>query len=144
MIHLLSIKEADRNRLSPLHTHCISPYLNPAHFLAPPRAWLEALLRGDISWNFLRLRYKNMLRNHFLDNPLPFFELLEDSESFRSVYLTCHCLTDHCHREIAQEFLELLRAQAPYQEWSAARLGHAGAPLLSAALFGAGEARHHA
>lgn len=124
MIHLLSIRDADRNRLDPLMTHCISPYLNPGHVLAPPRAWLESLIAGEISWPFLRLRYKNLLRNRYRDNPEPFFELLEDSESFRAVYLTCHCVTDHCHREIAHEFLEQLRERRPYREWRSVRLPH--------------------
>lgn len=129
MIHTLSIKDADNNKLSMLNTHCISPYMNPAHFLSPPRSWLEALLREEISWNFLRLRYKNLLRNRFLDQPRHFFELLQDSESYRPVYLTCHCLTDHCHREVAKEFLEMLREQAPYQEWSADNLSPFVLPL---------------
>ena len=141
MIHLISMKDADRNKVSTLHTHCISPYLNPTHVLAPPRPWLESLLRGDISWNFLRLRYKNLLRNRFLDSPEAFFEILQDSESFRPVYLTCHCLTDHCHREIAKEFLEMLRGQAPYQEWSASRMAHLSIPVDVLPLFQNGHAR---
>lgn len=124
MIHLMSIKEAERNQVNPLYTHCISPYLNAGHFLAPPRAWLASLIAGEMRWPFFRLRYKNLLRNRYRDDPQAFFELLEDSESYRAVYLTCHCLTSHCHREVAREFLEQLRERRPYQDWRRQRTPH--------------------
>lgn len=121
MIQLLSQTEADRLRLSPGSVHSISPYQNPAHFLSPPREWLEALLHGAYSWHFFRLRYKNLLRNRFREEPERFFALLDGSEGDKPLYLTCHCLSGSCHREIAREFLEVLRGQEPYRNWQALR-----------------------
>jgi hypothetical protein len=118
---MLSQAEADRRRLSPGSAHNISPYLNPAHFLAPPRRWLEALLQGEYGWHFFRLRYKNLLRNRFREEPERFFGLLDASQGDKPLYLTCHCLSGACHGEIAREFLEILRAQEPYRHWSALR-----------------------
>jgi hypothetical protein len=99
------------------HEHCISPYLNPGHVLAPPRQWLEALLDGEITWEFFRLRYKNLLRNRFRADPEPFFSLLEESSAGHLV-LTCHCLAGPCHVEVAQEFLDRLREQEPFRRWA--------------------------
>ncbi len=121
MIHLLSQTEADRRRLAPGSVHNISPYQNPAHVLAPPRDWLEALVQGAYGWHFFRLRYKNLLRNRFREEPERFFALLDASEGSRPVHLACHCLSGPCHREIAQEFLEILRTQEPYRNWQALR-----------------------
>ncbi|MFI5400557.1 MAG: hypothetical protein ACHQZQ_05855 [SAR324 cluster bacterium] len=97
---------------------CISPYLNPAHVLAPPRAWLESVLDGSISWEFFRLRYKNLLRTRFKDDPEPFFALLEESGAGHELLLTCHCLAGPCHAEVARDFLEKLREQEPFRRWS--------------------------
>lgn len=96
---------------------CISPYLNPAHVLAPPRAWLEAVMDGSISWEFFRLRYKNLLRTRFKEDADPFFALLDESGPGRELVLTCHCLAGPCHVEVARDFLDKLRAQEPYQRW---------------------------
>lgn len=109
MIELMSHTEADRRRVDPREIHCISPYLNPAHVLAPPRHWLEALVQEAFSWHFFRLRYKNLLRSRYQADPERFATLLRDSEGPRRLVLTCHCLTAHCHREVAREFLERLR-----------------------------------
>ena len=98
--------------------HNISPYLNPAHVLAPPRHWLELLLQGAYPWHFFRLRYKNLLRNRFREEPERFFAMLDASEGERPVYLACHCLSGPCHREVAAEFLEKLRSQIPYRDWN--------------------------
>lgn len=121
MIHLLSQNQAERAGIRAGLVQSISPYLNPAHVLTPPREWLEALLRGDYSWHFFRLRYKNLLRTRYNQEPDSFHALLEASEGEQALYLTCHCLTGHCHREIAAEFLETLRMQGPYQLRVAAR-----------------------
>jgi hypothetical protein len=102
----------------PGRTECISPYLNPAHILAPPRAWVDAVSDGSISWEFFRLRYKNLLRARLRDDPEPFFALLEEAgHSGRELTLTCHCLTGPCHAEVAWEFLDRLREQETYQRW---------------------------
>lgn len=130
MIHLLSQTEAEKRRLAAGSVHNISPYINPAHFLAPPRGWLEALLEGEFGWHFLRLRYKNLLRNRFREEPERFFALLDGSEGQKPLYLTCHCLSGACHGEIARDFLEILRTQEPYRNWRALRT----ATLHSAAL----------
>lgn len=103
------------------NVQCISPYLNPAHVLAPPRAWLEALLDGGISWEFFRLRYKNLLRSRFKADSKPFFALLDESGPGRELVLTCHCLAGPCHVEVAREFLDKLREQEPYRRWIAQR-----------------------
>ena len=124
MLHQISQAQVDQMRsaheLVAGQVQNISPYHNPAHVLAPPRQWLEALLRGEYSWHFFRLRYKNLLRRRFQEESIRFFSLLEASEQDRSMYLTCHCLAGNCHREIAVEFLENLRQQGPYQRYRSA------------------------
>lgn len=112
MIQLMPQIEAERQGVDAVQIQCISPYLNPAHVLAPPRLWLEALARGEYSWHFFRLRYKNLLRARYRAEPERFAELLRDSEGPRKLVLTCHCLTAHCHREVAKEFLERLRERS--------------------------------
>ena len=135
MLHQISQTQADRDGLAAAHVQNISPYHNPGHVLAPPRQWLEGLLRGEFPWHFFRLRYKNLLRRRFREEPVRFFSLLKNSEQERPVYLTCHCLAGNCHREIAVEFLENLRRQEPYQRYRAAMVAHrlptvsAGHPL---------------
>ncbi len=114
MIFLMSQVEADRHQVKPGIVQCISPYLNPAHVLAPPRGWLEALVRGEFSWHFFRLRYKSLLRKRFRADPERFFALLDASGNVHPLVLTCHCLSNPCHREIARDFLENLRLQPPY------------------------------
>ena len=99
------------------HVQCISPYLNPAHILAPPRAWLESVLDGTISWEFFRLRYKNLLRTRCKEDPEAFFNLLDESAGENELVLTCHCLAGPCHTEVARDFLERLREQDPYRRW---------------------------
>ncbi len=130
MIHLITQTEADRRFASraaaPGSVHGIGPYLNPPHFLAPPARWLEALVEGEFGWHFFRLRYKNLLRNRFREEPERFFSLLDGSEGRRALYLACHCLpgacrSGACHGGIAREFLELLRGQEPYRNWTALR-----------------------
>ncbi|MEE8395491.1 MAG: hypothetical protein V3S29_05500 [bacterium] len=121
MIHLLSQKQADRAGIRPGLVHSISPYLNPAHALTPPRDWLEALLRGKYTWNLFRLRYKNLLRNRYRQDAEPFHALLDASGAEQDLYLTCHCLAGHCHRDLAAEFLENLRVQEPYRRQVMAR-----------------------
>ena len=69
MIELLSKTDAERLGVDPRDIQCISPYLNSAHILAPPRRWLEGVLREDCSWHFFRLRYKNLLRNRYQAEP---------------------------------------------------------------------------
>ena len=115
MIELLSQTEAERRGIDPRRIQCITPYLNPAHVLSPPRQWLEALVRGEYGWHFFRLRYKNLLRNRYRAEPDRFHALLEESQRGQSLYLTCHCLTNHCHREIAREYLEMLRNRIAQQ-----------------------------
>lgn len=109
MIYLMSQVQADRERVDPKVVQSISPYQNPGHVLAPPRRWLEALIRSEYNWHFFRLRYKNMLRNRFREEPERFFSLLDGSEGEKPLVLTCHCLAGGCHRELAKEFLESLR-----------------------------------
>ncbi len=103
------------------HTECISPYVNPGHVLAAPRHWLEAVVKGEYTWQFFRLRYKHLLRSRFQENPEPFFALLEASDGENELVLTCHCLAGPCHAEVAVDFLERLRDQAAYQQWAALR-----------------------
>lgn len=121
MIELIPQTVADREGLNPALVQSISPYLNPAHVLSPPRDWLEALVHGETSWPFFRLRYKDMLRKRFLDEPARFYNLLQASQGSRKMYLACHCLTSHCHREIAREFLEHVREEEDYGRWLAAQ-----------------------
>ena len=109
MIELMSHTEAERRGVDPRVTQNISPYINPAHVLAPPREWLEALVNQSYSWHFFRLRYKNLLRARYQAEPERFAALLRDSEGPRRLVLLCHCLTSHCHRAVAKEFLERLR-----------------------------------
>jgi len=126
MIHLLSHNQAEKDQINPGLVHSISPYLNPGHVLSPPRSWLEALLDGSYSWHFFRLRYKNLLRNRFRQDPETFFRLLDASAGDKPLYLTCHCLAGPCHSEIASEFMEILRWQKPYQNSLREReMGHA-------------------
>ena len=113
MIHAMSQREAEQSRLPAAHVHDISPYVNPAHVLAPPRRWLEALVSGEYSWQFFRLRYKSLLRARYGAEPERFHALLDASAEGQALVLTCHCLTERCHRELAREFLERLRARRP-------------------------------
>ena len=124
MLHQISQTQADREGLSANKIQNISPYHNPGHVLAPPRQWLESLLRGEFPWHFFRLRYKNLLRRRFRETPSRFFSLLEASENDKALFLSCHCLAGNCHREIAAEFLENLRRQEPYQRHRAAAAAH--------------------
>ena len=114
MIHVLSQTEAQRRRLHPGLVQNLSPYLNSAHVLAPPRQWIESLLRGAYSWHFFRLRYKNLLRMRFNADPERFFTLLDASQGERPLYLVCHCLSGPCHGDVAADFLDKLREQRPY------------------------------
>jgi hypothetical protein len=111
MINLTSLREAEENRLPPSQVQCISPFVNPAHVLAPPRAWLEALVSGKYGWEFFRFRYKCLLRQRYKADPARFENLLNTSEGVRVLTLTCHCLTDQCHRTPARDFLESVRAR---------------------------------
>lgn len=113
MIALLSQREADRLEVPATQVRCISPYVNPAHVLAPPRHWLEALVNGEYSWPFFRLRYKALLRERYRAEPERFHALLDASEGERALYLTCHCMTDQCHRQLAAAFLERVRRRRP-------------------------------
>ena len=117
MITLLPHTQAEREHRHPSQVQCISPYLNPAHVLAPPRDWLEHLIQGECGWPFFRLRYKHLLRKRFQAEPERFFTLLAASEGEQELVLTCHCLTDHCHRDVARAFLEYLRSQPAYRRW---------------------------
>lgn len=109
MIQLMSQLEAEQSKLPPSSVQCISPFLNPAHVLAPPRHWLDLLVSGQYSWAFFRLRYKNLLKKRREDDPDRFESLLDVSEGKLDLILTCHCLSDHCHRSLAREFLEQVR-----------------------------------
>jgi len=111
MIELMSQREAERRGIDPREIQNISPYVNPAHVLAPPRHWLEGLVREGCSWHLFRLRYKNLLRSRYQAEPAAFDALLQASEGGRKLVLTCHCLTPHCHRSIAREFLDKLRSR---------------------------------
>jgi hypothetical protein len=113
MIRLMSHKEAERGELPASRVHDISPYRNPAHVLAPPRRWLEAVVSGEYSWPFFRLRYKNLLRQRYAADPERFHALLDASVGGRELALSCHCVTERCHRTLAAEFLEHLRTQRP-------------------------------
>ena len=144
MIHLITHhgeaqSGAANSGVNPGLVQNISPYLNPAHVLAPPRAWIESLLNGDYSWHFFRLRYKNLLRLRFREDPERFFGLLDASQGERTLYLDCHCLSGPCHREVAVDFLEKLREQQPFRNRVAMRAAAFAAqpppapPLLLAA-----------
>jgi hypothetical protein len=111
MIETMSQREAERQGADPREIQNISPFVNPAHVLAPPRAWLEGLVREACTWQLFRLRYKNLLRSRYQADPSAFDALLQASEGPRRLVLTCHCLTPHCHRSIAREFLEKLRSR---------------------------------
>jgi Active DUF488-N3 subclade len=113
MIRLMSQREADHEGLPPTLVQSVSPYVNPAHVLAPPRRWLEALVNGSYSWEFFRLRYKNLLRTRYTAEPERFHALLDLSTGGHELVLTCHCLTERCHRGLARDFLERLREQRP-------------------------------
>ncbi|HKJ91674.1 MAG TPA: hypothetical protein VJ957_00845 [Longimicrobiales bacterium] len=110
---MMSQRDADRRALPARHVQSVSPYVNPAHVLAPPRRWLEALVNGEFSWPFFRLRYKNLLRKRYAAEPERFHALLDASTGQEDLVLTCHCVTDLCHRELAREFLERVRTQRP-------------------------------
>lgn len=116
MIQVISQKQADRTPPPALHLHCISPYLNPAHVLAPPRHWVEALAKGEFSWAFFRFRYKSLLRKRFNADPERFNALLDASEGSAPLILSCHCEAAPCHRYLARAFLEHLREQRPSLE----------------------------
>ena len=111
MIDLMSQREAERRGIDPREIQNISPYVNPAHVLAPPRHWLEGLVRESCGWHLFRLRYKNLLRSRYQADPAAFDALLQASEGGRNLVLTCHCLTTQCHRGIAREFLDKLRSR---------------------------------
>ena len=111
MIHLMSQRDAEQGGRPAGRVQNVSPYVNPAHVLAPPRHWLEALVNGSYSWSFFRLRYKSLLRSRYQAEPQRFNALLEASSGTRELVLTCHCMSDHCHRELARDFLEHLRSQ---------------------------------
>jgi uncharacterized protein YeaO (DUF488 family) len=113
MIQAMSQREAERSGLPQGRVQSVSPYVNPAHVLAPPRRWLEALAQGEYSWQFFRLRYKNLLRQRYTAEPERFHALLDAAAAGQDLVLTCHCLTERCHRALAQEFLERVRAQRP-------------------------------
>ena len=113
MIHTMSQRDAERSQFPAARVQDVSPYVNPAHVLAPPRRWLEALVSGEYSWPFFRLRYKNLLRARDAAEPERFHALLDASGGTQELVLTCHCLTERCHRELAREFLERVRAQRP-------------------------------
>lgn len=118
MIQLKSQKEAERSGLPPSRVQSISPYLNPAHVLSPPRHWLEALEKGEYNWPFFRWRYKTMLRKRFRDEPSRFHAILSASAGSPPFTLTCHCPGQYCqgqtcHAPLAREFLENLREQLP-------------------------------
>lgn len=122
MIRIGAQAQAAQEAVHGASVECASPYLNPAHILAPPRHWLEALVEGGMTWEFFRLRYKALLRERHRKHPDVFYALLEVSQGEKTLVLTCHCLAGPCHLEVAREFLEWLRERAPYQEW--ARLRH--------------------
>jgi len=132
MIYLSTRPEPPRGIAPGQEAHCISPYLNPAHVLAPPRAWLEALGRGEYPWAFFRLRYRTLLRERFREEPEPFFRLLDASEGERVLTLACPCGQEHCHGEPARDFLETLRGQAPYARWRRLRPARRLPPRLPA------------
>ena len=111
MIQLMSQTEAERGDIPASTVQNISPFLNPAHVLAPPRHWLDALASGKYSWPFFRLRYKTLLRDRYREFPERFHSLLDVSEGKGALTLTCHCLEGNCHREPAREFLEYLRTR---------------------------------
>jgi len=113
MIRVMSQRDAERSAVPAALVQNISPYVNPAHVLAPPRRWLEALVSGEYSWQFFRLRYKSLLRTRFAAEPERFHALLDASAAGQELVLTCHCATERCHRGLAHEVLERLRAQRP-------------------------------
>ena len=109
MMQYLSQSEATRLGISPARQQSVCAYANPGHVLAPPRQWLEALAQGEFTWNFFRLRYKNLLRRRQKHEPTRFQNLLDISQGEQSLVLTCDCGREHCHAPIAVEFLEALR-----------------------------------
>jgi hypothetical protein len=119
MIELRSHTQAERQPLAGACVQCISPYLNPAHILSPPRDWLEGLVEGDCSWSLFRLRYKALLRARFRADAEPFFALLQAAEG--TLVLTCHCMAGPCHLDLAKDFLLRLRDQTPHEQWAALR-----------------------
>ena len=113
MLRVMSQRDAERSAVPAAAVQSISPYVNPAHVLAPPRRWLEQLVSGEISWSFFRLRYKSLLRSRYAAEPERFHALLDAAAGGPALVLTCHCLSDRCHRELALEFLERVRVQRP-------------------------------
>ena len=116
MIKLKSQKDAEQSGLPSFQVQSISPYLNPAHVLSPPRYWLEALKKGEYNWPFFRWRYKTMLRKRFRHEPSRFHAILSASEGNTPLTLTCHCQGkssqgQSCHAALARDFLENLRKQ---------------------------------
>ncbi|MCZ6471999.1 MAG: hypothetical protein O7A08_13865 [SAR324 cluster bacterium] len=138
MFHLHSPSNTVPRNVNPGLVQNISPYLNPAHVLAPPRIWIESLLNGEYSWHFFRLRYKNLLRLRFREAPERFFGLLDASEGERPLYFACHCFSGPCHREVAVDFLEKLREQAPYRNRVALRTAALAANTSTPALLAVG------
>jgi Active DUF488-N3 subclade len=110
---VMSQRDAERSAVPAALVNNISPYVNPAHVLAPPRRWLEALVSGAYSWQFVRLRYKSLLRTRHAAEPERFHALLDASEAGQELVMTCHCATERCHRVLAREFLERLRSERP-------------------------------
>jgi len=121
MIELLTVKQASAPSVRPEAVQHISPYINPGHFLCPPQSWVEALISEKYSWQFFRLRYKNLLRKRFREEPERFFKLLEASEGEQVMYLASHTLAPPSHVEVARDFLEHLRQQPPYGAWQQMR-----------------------
>ncbi|MDH4246447.1 MAG: hypothetical protein OEW39_01365 [Deltaproteobacteria bacterium] len=113
MIHFLSQDEVEHLSLSPALkqslVQSIDPQVNPGHVLTPPRHWLEAVATGEYTWNFFRLRYKNLLRRREKLEPAKFQTLLNRSVGEQALYLTCGCGGPNCHAELAAEFLETQR-----------------------------------
>ncbi len=130
MISAISRSEAENGQAAPGQILSISPHHNPGHFLAPPSEWLEGVRNGDFSWEFFRLRYKAMLRKRFEEEPGRVFALLDASRGPRTLFLSCDCSEEPCHREVAGEFLENLRGQQAYMDHTIKRAG--GVAVLTA------------
>lgn len=124
MINQLSQTEAARQGIPSTRIQNISPYVNPAHVLAPPRKWVEGLVKGTYTWPFFRLRYKALLRDRYQKWPERFESLLMASHGANPLFLTCHCMTELCHRELALEFLEKLRLEHPFGKPSHIPVNH--------------------
>jgi len=113
MLRVMSQRDAERSAVPAAAVQSVSPYVNPAHVLAPPRRWLEQLVSGEISWPFFRLRYKSLLRSRYLAEPERFHALLDAAAGGPELVLTCHCVGERCHRTLALEFLERVRERQP-------------------------------